>query len=122
MSGFDCDYAADRITMVLRADPWALVSMDELRQLAQQHDLVDVPASCLRRELKAAGIKVASLRGDYDSIRVKVAEADLKAAKVICNKYEAGSFDGMTDCYEYSPSAWGSVFGDVRYVFEEVDR
>ena len=76
----------------------------------------------LRRELKAAGIKVASLRGDYGSIRVKVAEADLKAAAVICNKYEAGSFDGMTDCYEYSPSAWGSVFGDVRYVFEEVDR
>ena len=24
---------------------------------------------------------------------------------------------GMTDSYEYSPGAWGRVFGDVRYVF-----
>lgn len=71
MSGFDCDYAADRITMVLRADPWALVSMDELRRLAQQHGLDDVPASCLRRELKALehsrgqpeGSMLAALRG-----------------------------------------------------------
>lgn len=77
----------------------------------------------LRRELKARGIKVVSLRSDsYSSITVRIAdEADLPAAKVICNKYEAGSFDGMTDCYDYDPSAWGSVFGDVRYVFEGVD-
>ena len=27
----------------------------------------------------------------------------------------------MTDCYDYDPSAWGSVFGDVRYVFERVE-
>jgi hypothetical protein len=55
MSGFVCDFAEpeSRITMVLRADPWALASMDELRRLAQQHGLADVPASCLRRELKA---------------------------------------------------------------------
>jgi hypothetical protein len=78
----------------------------------------------LRRELKAAGIKVVSLRSDgYDAIRVKLADAaDLPAAKVICGKYEAGHFDGMTDCYDYDPSAWGAVFGDVRYVFEGVDR
>lgn len=78
----------------------------------------------LRRELKAAGIKVVSLRSDgYDAIRVRLADAaDLPAAKVIGAKYEAGRFDGMTDCYEYSPSAWGEVFGDVRYVFEEVAR
>ena len=57
------------------------------------------------------------------AIRVRVADAaDLPAAKVICNKYEAGHFDGMTDCYDYDPSAWGAVFGDVRYVFEGVDR
>jgi hypothetical protein len=74
----------------------------------------------LRKELKAQGIKVASLRGDYDSINVRVAEADLPAVKAIAAKYEAGHFDGMSDCYEYHPSAWGSVFGDVKYVFEGV--
>lgn len=71
MSGFDCDYTADRVTMVMRTDPWALASMDELRRLAQQHDLADVPASCLRRELKAhersrgqpEGSMLAALRG-----------------------------------------------------------
>ncbi len=76
----------------------------------------------LRRELKARGIKVISLRGDYSSIDVKVSAADLAAAKPICNKYEAGRFDGMSDCYDYDPSAWGDVFGDVRYVFESAER
>lgn len=74
----------------------------------------------LRKELKAKGIKVASLTGDYDSIRVKVAEADLPAVKAIAAKYEAGHFDGMSDCYDYDPTAWGKVFGDVRYVFDGV--
>lgn len=71
----------------------------------------------LRLELKAAGIK-ASVSGDYNSIRVGLKNnADKERAKEIMAKYKAGSFDGMADCYEYDPSAWGSVFGDVQYVF-----
>lgn len=82
-------------------------------------------AANLRKELKAAGITVCSLRGDYNSVRV-VLPADLdpalreKAAKIGA-KYEAGSFDGMTDCYDYAPNAWGSVFGDLKYVFIELE-
>jgi hypothetical protein len=72
----------------------------------------------LRQELKAAGIKCSVKQDGFTSIDVKLADdKDKEAAKVICDKYEAGSFDGMTDCYEYSPNPWGSVFGDVRYVF-----
>lgn len=71
----------------------------------------------LRVELKAAGIK-ASVRSDYSSITVSLKDdADKERAKEIMLKYKAGSFDGMTDCYEYSPGAWGRVFGDTEYVF-----
>lgn len=71
----------------------------------------------LRQELKLAGIK-ASVKGDYNSITVAVTDdADKEAVKAIMAKYKAGSFDGMTDSYEYSPGAWGRVFGDVQYVF-----
>ena len=74
-------------------------------------------ASNLRDELKRAGIK-ARVNGDYNSINVYVSDPEqIKAANEIGAKYKAGSFDGMTDCYDYDPSAWGSVFGDVQYVF-----
>lgn len=34
----------------------------------------------------------------------------------IVGKYSAGSFDGMTDCYEYSRNPWGDAFGSAKYV------
>lgn len=72
----------------------------------------------LRAELKANGIKARVKADGYTSIDVDLADAaDYEKAKAIGRKYEAGSFDGMTDCYEYRPGAWGEVFGDVRYVF-----
>lgn len=74
-------------------------------------------ASNLRAELKAAGIKASVRQDGYSAIRVSVSTEDVQAAQQIARKYEAGSFSGMTDCYEYSPGAWGSVFGDARYVF-----
>lgn len=33
----------------------------------------------------------------------------------ILNKYEGGSFDGMTDSYTYSRSPWTAVYGDTKY-------
>lgn len=74
-------------------------------------------ASNLRKELKAAGIKASVVQPSYSSISVRVDDKDIKAAEAIGNKYEGGSFNGMTDCYDYDPSAWGKVFGDVDYVF-----
>lgn len=71
----------------------------------------------LRQELKALGIKARVKADGYSSIDVTVKAGDALNARTICDKYEAGSFDGMTDCYNYDPSAWGRVFGDVRYVF-----
>lgn len=72
----------------------------------------------LRAELKAAGIKASVKQDGYSALRVKVESNDSKeAVKLIMGKYKAGNFDGMSDCYEYSPCAWGAVFGDVQYVF-----
>ena len=71
----------------------------------------------LRIELKAAGIKASVKQDGYSAINVRIESGSRPAAKAICAKYKAGSFDGMTDCYDYDPCAWGLVFGDVRYVF-----
>lgn len=35
----------------------------------------------------------------------------------IAKHYQAGHFDGMTDCYEYHRGAWTEAFGAVRFVF-----
>lgn len=72
----------------------------------------------LRAELKAAGIKARVKQDSYTAINVIVAnDADKPAVKKIMGKYEAGNFDPSDDSYKYDPSAWGSVFGDVQYVF-----
>lgn len=72
----------------------------------------------LRLELKLAGIKARVVQDGYSAINVReVAAADREKAKQIASKYKAGNFDGMSDCYDYDPSAWGSVFGDVQYIF-----
>lgn len=79
-------------------------------------------ASNLRAELKQAGIK-ARVKQDGSAISVILAyPLDAVPAKVIARKYKAGSFDGMTDCYEYDSSAWGRVFGDVQYVFVKTEE
>lgn len=33
----------------------------------------------------------------------------------IINKYEAGSFDGMTDSYSYEDTVWNRAFGRTKY-------
>lgn len=71
----------------------------------------------LRAELKAAGIKASVKQDGYTCINVWAPAEQTEAADAIARKYKAGNFDGMTDCYDYSPGAWGSVFGDVQYVF-----
>jgi hypothetical protein len=76
----------------------------------------------MRLELKQAGIKARVKQDGYSCINVVVAEGDREAAKAIALKYKAGNFDGMSDCYDYSPCPWGSVFGDVQYVFVMNDR
>lgn len=75
-------------------------------------------ANNLRAELRAAGFKCGVKQDGYSAISVVApAGADMERIRAICSKYKAGSFDGMSDCYDYDPCPWGSVFGDVQYVF-----
>lgn len=39
----------------------------------------------------------------------------------ITTRYQAGRFDGMTDSYDYSRSAWREAFGDAKYVHAHRD-
>lgn len=42
--------------------------------------------------------------------------------KAISSRYESGSFDGMTDSYDYRKDhGWTDAFGESKYIFEERD-
>lgn len=77
-------------------------------------------AENIRRELKRAfpGVKF-KVRSDFNCVDIYWTDGPTsKQVKAITDKYKAGTFDGMTDCYEYDPDAtFSDVFGDPRYVF-----
>ena len=79
-------------------------------------------AKNLRIELKRAfpgikfGVRTSRFSGG-DSIDVDWTDGPmLPQVQKFANKYSGGSFDGMTDSYEYSRSPWIAVFGDAKYV------
>ena len=92
-------------------------------QVVGKYARVAAVAKNVRAALKAAGIK-ASVRSESfaggTAIDVKLpADADaaaMDAANAIVRRFQAGHFDGMTDCYEYHRSAWCDLFGDAKYV------
>lgn len=76
----------------------------------------------IRTELKRAFPKTKfSVRSESFSMgnAIDISWTDgptTKQVEAITNKYESGTFDGMTDCYNYEPSAWKNVFGESKYV------
>lgn len=86
-----------------------------------------VAAKNMRIELKRAFPTVKfSVRGDSfsmgDSIDVRWTDGPTsKQVEAIIDKYSAGSFDGMTDYYNYSSSTWTDAFGDAKYVHAKRD-
>lgn len=40
-----------------------------------------------------------------------------KEVKSLIGRFEAGSFDGMEDMYNYRADVWHGLFGDVKYLF-----
>lgn len=78
----------------------------------------------IRRELKKAfpGVKFSVRSKSYsggDDIRIEWTDGPtLKAVQEITDKYEQGSFDGMTDMYKYDRrNVWTEVFGGTKYLF-----
>ena len=76
----------------------------------------------IRIELKRAfpGVKFSVTSSTFsmgDAIDVSWTDGPtVSQVDQIIGKYKAGSFDGMTDCYEYSNDAWPKTFGDAKYV------
>jgi hypothetical protein len=101
-------------------------------QLTAAHPyLVPVNAKCnslvaagknIRIELARAfpGVKFSVTSSRFsggNSIRVSWTDGpNSSQVDSIINRYSAGSFDGMTDCYNYEHSAWGDAFGTAKYV------
>lgn len=76
----------------------------------------------MKTELKRAFPSVKfSVRFDHPGA-INVSWIDgptVEEVKKITGKYEEGSFDGMTDSYNYDHrQTWTDVFGGARYVFE----
>jgi len=84
-----------------------------------------VAAKNMRAELKRAfpGVEFAVRTSKYsggDSVRVSWTDGPTREqVDQIAKKYAGGSFDGMTDCYDYKSSPWTEVFGSTKYVFCE---
>ncbi|MFN7301811.1 MAG: LPD29 domain-containing protein [Bacteroidota bacterium] len=84
-----------------------------------------IAAENIRRELKRLypkvkfSIRYKSFSGG-NSIDVSWVDGPTSASvNAIIGKHEYGSFDGMTDCYNYdseSDRTWGDVFGSAKYV------
>ena len=76
----------------------------------------------IRTELKRAFPAVKfSVRSDSFSMgnSVDISWTDgptSKQVEAITNKYESGTFDGMTDCYNYEGTPFKDVFGESKYV------
>ncbi|MCZ0211369.1 hypothetical protein OZK63_39080 [Streptomyces sp. UMAF16] len=81
-----------------------------------------VAAKNIRIELKRAFPSVKfSVRSDKfaggDAVNVDWTDGPTVAqVDEILEKYKAGSFDGMTDCYEYRNHVWGDAFGDAKFI------
>lgn len=86
-----------------------------------------VAAKNIRVELKRAypSVKFSVHTSKYsggDSVRVSWADGPTaEQVEHITNKYAGGSFDGMTDSYDYKHSPWTEVYGDAKYIFCDRD-
>lgn len=75
-------------------------------------------SQAIKKELKAAFPNTKfSVRGDYNAVRIDWTDGPtIDQVKSIGNKYEMGSFDGMTDSYNYTNRR--DDIPQVSYVFE----
>lgn len=90
-------------------------------------DGLQAAAKNIRIELARAfpGVKFSVKSSRYsggDSINVRWTDGPTSdQVDEIAGRYQGGSFDGMTDCYDHSRNAWRDAFGDAKYVFTSRD-
>jgi hypothetical protein len=77
-------------------------------------------AENIRRELRRQYPKIKfSVRSDNNSVNIGWTNGPTeKEVEAITDKYLAGSFDGMTDCYCYNhDNVFADIFGSAHYIF-----
>ena len=71
--------------------------------------------AALRQTFK--GVKFSVRVESYGSVGVRWEDGPTAAAiEEVTGKYQAGSFNGMEDIYEYEPSAWNEIFGGAKFL------
>jgi len=83
-------------------------------------DTTQVASANIRTELRAKfpGVKFSVSMRSYIAIRVSWTDGPTAdEVRPIVRKYELGSFDSSTDCYDYQSSNWNKTHGGVEYVF-----
>lgn len=106
-----------RMTAKVRADNPHLIACD-----ANNHGGHVQAAKNIRIELKRAfpGVKFYVTSASYSGgnhVQINWTDGPMtKQVEGIADKYSGGTFDGMTDCYNYRSSPWTEVFGEAKYV------
>lgn len=101
-----------------------LANDPELADLTRIENGVDaskIAAANIRKLLKKQfkGVKFSVRKDGYSAINVSWTDGPTVAqVKEVTQRFERGSFNGMTDSYDYKRSPWCQVFGGVDYVFE----
>lgn len=81
-------------------------------------------AKNVRRDLKQAfpGVKF-SVKSSYTTINVNWQDGPTRSqVEAVIDKYQQGTFDGMTDCYEYHTTPFNELYGAVQYTFASRDH
>jgi len=93
------------------------------RTKKQWPDALKCASSNVRIELKNAfpsvkfSVRISRFTGG-DDLRVEWTDGPtVKQVKEIVGKYAAGSFDPMTDYYDYDSSDFNATYGDAKYIF-----
>jgi hypothetical protein len=105
---------AAQITQLIAENPHLVVAGAKV-------DSLQAAAKNVRLELKRAFPKVkfsvsTKRFAGGDSLSVCWMDGPTtEQVDAIVDRYSAGSFNGMTDCYEHGNSAWTAAFGDAKY-------
>jgi hypothetical protein len=120
--------AAEEHGEALHAERERIINAPEYKDLTKASEGgklwgATLAASNIRKELKKAFPKIKfSVRSEKfsggDSVTVEYTDAvPRETVEKIINKYEEGTFDGMTDCYNYDhDNVWVRVYGGTKYL------
>lgn len=106
---------AEALILAMTTDP----EFSHLAQIGYYADAVAV-AKNIRADLKKhfRGCKFSVRKSTSGAIYINWTDGPTrKAVDKIVNRYKAGSFDTMSDCYEFADSCFSRNFGSVSYVF-----